>query len=913
MIRRPWAVFLLLGTVLFGGFAAAGEDAPAICRCHEVRACWHWLKSPNRPPDDPCSCERCEGVARHTGQDPWPDSWRDNRFQDRGARLDAFLRRHAASWGLACSVCDRIRLPSISEPERYPFRLDSGRRWNPGTAETIRKQAAIEREHLGGAIVIRTTRFYLVSDVPKIKIQCLVQQRRRELKLREVDAHELAHITAERLEKGYAEFVDAFGPPRLKRPVGVFLIHSTEAAQRIQAAYLGHPDTTILVGGSARTISKGYCMCGFSVALHAQKHPSIPTNNPIPVKLRGGRKTAPPGHWIALRLQDDDQVHLRLRHLLGHTLMAAWPIVRVQPESLRPWIYVGAGHWLARRHRRLTDLASFCGEECKPLRDKGRKWLEKIRKIAADARRVPADEIFALNTIPEINRLDLHQRVWSWFEVFLEHDRERFVAFLRAVREEEDASVALRRTMGMTPARFDRTWADHVLGRRRAREDGEPPDAPGELRPGRRAVAAVRRAEEPGRKASLVKNLSSEALREGLSDLLPLLGHPSAHVRETTVLRLARDDDAAVGQALRTDGLAVGHDLALANVIRVLGLREDAEAADGIRARLGHASCAIASLDAHVAGVGTLVAAELGSRAWPVQVAAARALGALGRMSTVEDLLACMERSSGRVREECYEALKRVTRDDLGRSPEHWRKWWNREKQRAGGIPAQPPAPVRRDDPDRPTTTRDDGDDPTYYGIRVFSDRVGYVLDISKSMTTTFRPTADLQRRLRRAAAARPRIEFARDELIESVRSLDPRASFRLWTFHDVVTAWKPTPTVASATGKARAIAFIQRLALGEATNYYDAFRTVFGLPEKGSPRDRFRSTPDTVFFLTDGQPTVGEITETEELLSWFREENRFAMLRCHVIAFGDKNLDFRFLTTLARETGGDFVHLKED
>ena len=40
-------------------------------------------------------------------------------------------------------------------------------------------------------------------------------------------------------------------------------------------------------------------------------------------------------------------MHVRLRHLLGHALMAAWPSVRVQAEHLRPWLYVGAGHWLA--------------------------------------------------------------------------------------------------------------------------------------------------------------------------------------------------------------------------------------------------------------------------------------------------------------------------------------------------------------------------------------------------------------------------------------------------------------------------------------------------------------------------------------------------------------------------------------
>ena len=39
-------------------------------------------------------------------------------------------------------------------------------------------------------------------------------------------------------------------------------------------------------------------------------------------------------------------------------------------------------------------------------------------------------------------------------------------------------------------------------------------------------------------------------------------------------------------------------------------------------------------------------------------------------------------------------------------------------------------------------------------------------------------------------------------------------------------------------------------------------------------------------------------------------EENRFAQLRVHVIAFGFKNLDLHFLTNLAKENAGEFFHL---
>ena len=80
---------------------------------------------------------------------------------------------------------------------------------------------------------------------------------------------------------------------------------------------------------------------------------------------------------------------------------------------------------------------------------------------------------------------------------------------------------------------------------------------------------------------------------------------------------------------------------------------------------------------------------------------------------------------------------------------------------------------------------------------------------------------------------------------------------------------------------------------------------------KKGAtPSGNFRDTPDTVFFLTDGKPTVGDITEPETLLSWFAERNRFARMHFNVITFGSQETNDRFLRRLAEENGGQFVQV---
>ena len=70
---------------------------------------------------------------------------------------------------------------------------------------------------------------------------------------------------------------------------------------------------------------------------------------------------------------------------------------------------------------------------------------------------------------------------------------------------------------------------------------------------------------------------------------------------------------------------------------------------------------------------------------------------------------------------------------------------------------------------------------------------------------------------------------------------------------------------------------------------------------------------PDTVYFLTDGSPTRGEITSSPELLSWFGNLNRFAKVKLHVVAFGNLGVDLDFLSKLAKIGGGDFIHVPEE
>ncbi|MEN8149023.1 MAG: HEAT repeat domain-containing protein, partial [Planctomycetota bacterium] len=438
--------------------------------------------------------------------------------------------------------------------------------------------------------------------------------------------------------------------------------------------------------------------------------------------------------------------------------------------------------------------------------------------------------------------------------------------------------------------------------------------------------------------------------------VVPLLRTDNELVRETIVIVLGNTKSDEVKRWLRTQGLSGHRGVTRAYVARVLGNLGDTGSGeellkytgDGFWLTRAHVARAlglvghepaipvlkemvkdkaqkvrIAAMDAvgrfgeRAGSAWSMVSDELGTSAWQVRSAAAECLGKLGQMASVEPLISRMEIETGRIRKDIREALKKVTRDDLGSNPKHWRDWWEKEKDRAGGG-----LPKRGDKPkENPkVASRSVTKTPTYYGIQVFSEGVGYVLDVSQSMNTTIKIDPNWIKKQRREYPHHAaRFDLAMNEINASLKSLDPRVRFNLYFFRSQAYTWKSDMVPASSSNVNSAK---NRLASerppdaggGDSyrTNYVDVFRLVLDVKPGKDLVGNFADTPDTIFFLTDGEPTVGDITNTEVLNSWFRELNRFARVKVNVITFGNLGIDPVFLRRLAEDNGGVFVQVPE-
>lgn len=910
----PLALTIALLLLLTTGPAVA---LPYQCTCQDGPGCYHFLNAPVDPPDDPCVCPQCR-VARGSCEKKYPADW-DPTCADNG-KMECFLRRHAASWKLSCST--RLSGECACKnphPGNCPSCGTNGQAWGTEGLEKIRKQVEIEKKLMGRRefILVESPHFYLVTDIRKLKI------RTQEGEKRFMGMHEIAHVFIQRAEIARQEFVDTFGEGvHGPRPSAIYLLEKETLKQDIALSAFGLPAPELIYGGDVKRISGGYVYNGIAISREKYK--------------------------------DDDWLHLQMRHLIGHLLISCWKKVDGRNEFLPRWAFAGAGHWLSRTPAKFREMANFCSGEGREVRHSGEKWPKMLRAFARDPKAHPIQRIFDVNSLGGLD-LEMHIRAWSWFDLFLAEDRERFLAFLSGLREAKESRLALREAFGCSAEDLQQRWVERITGKRASlAPTPEEIDATSPEAPGARERAEIRAETDPKTLAARMRALSSTDDPLTAATLAPLLAHESELVRETAVPMLGRSKGPAVRAWIRTEGLARFDGIVQAYLARVLGEMGDKESGDALielldggnwltRAHAARALGLIGETDAlrklaerskdrapkvRLAAMDALamfgdraafawepVAENLSHSAWQVRSAAAVCLGALGDMRGVDPLIERMLIETGRIRQDIRDALKKITRDDLGNDPKLWRDWWDKEIERAGGIPGRPgeanPPPAGEHVYDEP---------PTYYGIRVFSRGVAYVVDTSSSMVYEIELDPDWIKRHRRDYPARaPKAELAQREVAASLRALDPRTRINLIFFRTAVSSWKSAMAPASRSNVDSALG---RLAAESPrsstelknraylTNYVDALRLLLDEKQGEPPTGSFEDTPDTVFFLTDGKPTVGDIVEPEVLLSWFAERNRFARMHFHVITFGSQETDDRFLRRLAEENGGKFVQV---
>jgi hypothetical protein len=174
----------------------------------------------------------------------------------------------------------------------------------------------------------------------------------------------------------------------------------------------------------------------------------------------------------------------------------------------------------------------------------------------------------------------------------------------------------------------------------------------------------------------------------------------------------------------------------------------------------------------------------------------------------------------------------------------------------------------------------------TYHGLEILSDRVAFVLDASGSMR---RPLAKDD--------PRPRWDAARDELTRALAALPDGTLANVVLFQVETRRCFAQATALSDRARKEAEGCLR-------TSPAERGDLLAGVLD--ALRD---DQVDTVFLLSDGAPSAGDLVDRARVLAAVRQLNRTRKVAIHTIGVGAGSAAERnFLEALARESGGRFA-----
>lgn len=253
----------------------------------------------------------------------------------------------------------------------------------------------------------------------------------------------------------------------------------------------------------------------------------------------------------------------------------------------------------------------------------------------------------------------------------------------------------------------------------------------------------------------------------------------------------------------------------------------------------------------------------------------------------ISAIIVRMGKEEGRMRNEFANTLWRLTGQPYAESAEGWDNWWKGARDAFVILSDADLAKVKTGEEEwrlRQTTRVVSN----FFGIRIISHRVIFIVDVSGSMEE------GLANDYRGKPGAK-RIEVARSELAKCIQGLDSSALFNIVPFSGDAERWVDGSLAAcNDKNRADAVEYVEKLKAGGGTNLFGALQTAFADPDV-----------DTIFVLSDGEPSMGEIIEPLQIREQIQAWNEHRHIVLHTIAIGGQ---FPILEWLAQDSGGTHV-----
>ena len=307
-----------------------------------------------------------------------------------------------------------------------------------------------------------------------------------------------------------------------------------------------------------------------------------------------------------------------------------------------------------------------------------------------------------------------------------------------------------------------------------------------------------------------------------------------------------------------------------------------------------------------------ILVASLADPRWQVRSAAAGGIANYGRALGVPHLITALEKAVGRDIDDLRDALVKLTRRKYPGAAAAWQQWWATEGEKFRG-PKDPGYEAGAGGAEAGASdAAEGGNRVSFYGIETRSERMLFVLDFSGSMN--FEGSEAIKNR--------KKIDILLEEMKRTLAGLPEGSKFNLVGFSSDVRVWKKGGANRDAKTAKEAMDWIEKQRVVGSTNIYDALETCFKMMGVGAASDkRYEPAYDTIFFMTDGVPTSGKVTDKTQILGEVRRWNEGRKIRIHVVGMGgkrkttrgpggapEKDIDTEFLEKLAAEHNGQVV-----
>jgi hypothetical protein len=476
---------------------------------------------------------------------------------------------------------------------------------------------------------------------------------------------------------------------------------------------------------------------------------------------------------------------------------------------------------------------------------------------------------------------------------------------------------------------------------------------------------------EESQQVEAVLTLRGKECVPAVEELLRLLKHPVPAVQQTALTVLSEYKEPATFQPW-IDALPKTDDAERAALIKVFGaaklvaarpavekVAQDPKASPTVKfesmrafATIGDAS--VAPIVAPMLGdkealvrmaaadcVGKLKLSAIGEKLvplltdaeWQVQTSAVAALGIVRPQSAVQPLIDLM-RKTGRLRTECAEALFRITGFEFGLEPDRWQEQWNKLMSIEGWrIPTDEELQKKAESRKKYHELYGHHEGvTTFAGIPTTSTHVLFIIDVSGSMDDLVVEKEKFQ-----GYDNLKKFTVVRAQLLSALDSLTQDTYFDIVAFASDLHPWKGKLVQANIVNREAAKGWANRLKpiggtedqelaqagltgltdlSGGKTNTLKALLYPFGIDADNPPKGPFtgvdraaiKNKLDTVYFLSDGRPSIGRMIDTLEISKEVKRWNEVFKIVIHTIAIGEFQKEF--LKDLAQQNGGVFIDL---